>query len=77
MEETNHREGTAKEPHKSSKKHPEEEGNENLGLDSDHSSDTGYHQLNNDNDMISRTSKDPTEDDGESSALGRSPLEEK
>jgi hypothetical protein len=57
--------------------HNEEEENENLGLDADHSSDTPYQHLNNDNDLISGNPDGETDDNDDSGPLGYSPLEEK
>ncbi len=54
-----------------------EEANENLGLDADHSSDTPYHALNNDNDRISGNPDGETDDNDGSGPLGYSPLNEK
>lgn len=51
--------------------------NENLGLDADHSSDTTYHYLNNDNDRISGNPDGETDDNDGSGPLGDSPLLEK
>jgi len=50
---------------------------ENLGLDADHSSDTAYHSLNNDNDRISGNPDGETDDNDGSGPLGDSPLMEK
>ena len=54
-----------------------EEENENLGLDADHSSDTPYHALDNDNDRISGNPDGETDDSDASGPLGYSPLNEK
>jgi hypothetical protein len=54
-----------------------EEENENLGLDADHSSDTPYHYLNNDNDIISENPDGETDRKDNSGPLGQSPLMEK
>lgn len=54
-----------------------EEEKENLGLDADHSSDTAYHHLNNDNDRISGNPDGETDDNDGSGQLGDSPLMEK
>jgi len=54
-----------------------EEEKENLGLDADHSSDTPYHYLDNDNDRISGNPDGETDDHNDNGSAGHSPLLEK
>jgi len=54
-----------------------EDEKENLGLDADHSSDTLYHYLDNDNDRISGNPDGETDDDSNNIPFGHSPLLEK
>ncbi|MEJ5961697.1 hypothetical protein [Pedobacter immunditicola] len=61
--------------HQSVENKEDEQGN--LGLDADHSSDTPYHYLDNDNDRISGNPDGETDDNNDNGSLGHSPLLEK
>ncbi|MET3114107.1 hypothetical protein AAKU52_001840 [Pedobacter sp. CG_S7] len=50
---------------------------DNLGLDADHSSDTGYHHFNNDNDRITGNKDGEKDSDRDNGEVGHSPLMDK
>jgi hypothetical protein len=50
---------------------------DNLGLDADHSSDTGYQKYNSDNDMVSGNSDEESDRNNKKPGLGESPLRDK